>query len=70
VSADYVRAYYGVPAKRGMRVLVDGRSGTIVAFKGAHLRVRFDHDGRIRSCHPTWRVHYSPATRGATGDVR
>ena len=60
MSASYVREHYKVPAKRGMRVLVDDRPGTIVGFRGQYLRVRFDLDGRIRDAHPTWRVHYSP----------
>lgn len=57
-SADYIRRYYGVPAKRGERVTVDGKAGRIVGFDGPHLRVRFDGERRIYNAHPTWRVAY------------
>lgn len=56
----YVRSQYGVPAKRGMRVTVDGRSGTITSADHA-LRVRFDGERHPVSAHPTWRVEYHSA---------
>lgn len=58
MSAEYVRRYYRVPAKRGGRVVVDGKSGVITSFRGASLTVRFDGDKRPVPCHPTWRVEY------------
>ena len=54
----YVRWAYGVPAKRGMRVTVDGRPGVITAPNGHYIRVRFDGERHSRPCHPTWRVEY------------
>lgn len=60
-SAEYVRRYYGVPAKRGMKVAVDGNPGRITGFRDAHLLVRFDGDRHPSPCHPTWRVDYQPA---------
>ncbi|GAA2773820.1 hypothetical protein GCM10010470_01990 [Saccharopolyspora taberi] len=57
-SAEYVRRYYGVPAKQGMSVRVDGQSGRITGFRDAHLLVRFDGESRSTPCHPTWRVEY------------
>ncbi|MEU7831338.1 hypothetical protein [Nonomuraea sp. NPDC049129] len=58
-SADYVRRYYQVPAKRGGRIKFRGQPGTIVAFHGAGLRVRLDDNPkRILTCHPTWRIDY------------
>ena len=57
-SLAYVRHYYGVPARRGMRVTVDGRPGRITCGNGAYMYVRFDGERRSRSCHPTWRVEY------------
>ncbi|SEN89563.1 hypothetical protein [Nonomuraea pusilla] len=58
-SADHVRRYYQVPAKRGARIKFRGQDGTIVGFQGAGLRVRLDDDPkRIHSCHPTWRIDY------------
>ena len=59
-SLDYIRTYYGVPARRGMRVTVDGRPGVLTCGDGAHIRVRFDGERFSRSCHPTWRVDYAP----------
>lgn len=59
-AADYVRRYYGVPAKRGMRVIADGHPGTITGYTraGAYLRVRLDGERRSDSWHPTWRMDY------------
>jgi hypothetical protein len=54
----YIRRYYAVPAKRGMRVAVDGRTGVIVGARYAYLRVRFDDDHSVGVAHPTWRVTY------------
>jgi hypothetical protein len=61
LSFDYVREYYGVPAKRGMRVTVDGRPGRITSGNGHYIRVLFDGERRPSICHPTWRVEYFPA---------
>jgi hypothetical protein len=58
MSAEYVRRYYRVPAKRGMRVTVDGKPGTIIGFRHQYLRVRFDGDKHALNAHPTWRVEY------------
>lgn len=60
MSAQYVRDYYGVPAKRGQRIIVDGRPGVITSFdrSGAHINVRLDGDKHPTPCHPTWRVEY------------
>lgn len=56
MSAEYVRRTYGVDYKRGDRVRVDGRTGTIVSFPGNYLGVRFDGERATTRCHPTWRV--------------
>ena len=60
MSAEYVRNYYGIPAKRGMRVLADGKLGTVIGFDGAHLRIRLDGEKRTSYWHPTWRIEYQP----------
>jgi hypothetical protein len=58
-SADYVRRYYQVPAKRFGKIRFRGQPGQIVGFHGAALRVRLDDDPkRIITCHPTWRIDY------------
>lgn len=66
MSAAYVREHYRVPAKRGARIRFSGldntpRNGTIVAFKGQYLRVRFDDSNVILTLHPTWKVEYLEA---------
>ena len=60
MSAEYVRRYYGVPAKRGMRVTVEGRPGVIVSFIQQYIGVRFDGEKITSKCHPTWEVNYNP----------
>lgn len=66
-SFDYVRRAYGVPAKRGLRVTVDGRGGVITRGNGGYIMVRFDGDTHSRACHPTWRVDYSVGAGAAGG---
>lgn len=57
MSAAYVRQHYGVDYKRGDRIAVDGRPGTIVSFPGQYLGVRFDDSPSVtQRAHPTWRV--------------
>jgi hypothetical protein len=53
-----LRKRRGVPAKRGMRVTVNGAAGRITSAYGDNIRVRFDGMKRARNCHPTWRVIY------------
>ena len=62
MTAAWVREHYRVPAKRGMRVIADGRPGKIVGFAGAagHLRIRLDGSRYVTSWHPTWRIEYLP----------
>lgn len=62
MSMNYIRRYYAVPAKRGMRVTVDGYSGTIVGSYGQYLRVRVDGEKHAGLWHPTWRVEYHQPT--------
>lgn len=56
MSAAYVRERYGVTFKRGDRVTVDGKPGTVVSFPHQYVGVRFDGERRTSHCHPTWRV--------------
>jgi hypothetical protein len=58
VTAVYVRAHYKVPAKRGMRVVADGKPGVITGFAGARLRIRLDGEKYSGIWHPTWRIDY------------
>jgi uncharacterized membrane protein YfhO len=38
----YVKNRYGVPAKRGMKVIYDGEHEVIKSAKGGYIKVRFD----------------------------
>lgn len=66
MSMQSIRDRYGVPAKRGQRVVVDGRSATITGASrtAEHLMVRLDDaPRRTQPIHPTWRVEYMTGTR-------
>lgn len=56
MSAEYVRAYYGIDYKVGDRLVADGKPGVLVSFPGQYLGVRFDGQGHTERCHPKWRV--------------
>jgi len=64
MSMKYIRDYYGVPAKRGTQVTITTPKmgdiqGTIVASRGAYIRVRPDlSGGRILTYHPTDNIRY------------
>jgi hypothetical protein len=58
----YIRDYYGVPAKRGMRVIANGHRGVICGSLDHYLRIRPDGDQELTTWHPTWRVIYLPDT--------
>lgn len=60
-SLDYVRRVYGVPARRGMRVVADGKPGVITCGDGQYLRVRLDGEKRSGRWHPTWHMEYIDA---------
>lgn len=62
MSAAYVRDTYKVPAKRGMRVVADGKPGVIAGFAGAYLRIRIGGEKRTGLWHPTWRIEYPVTT--------
>lgn len=55
-----LRAYRKIPAKRGMRVTVDGKPGRIVGNgRRDRIVVRFDAWPKLsKSCHPIWEVVY------------
>lgn len=57
---EYVRSYYGVPAKIGRIVVVNGKPGIIAEDRGHYIGVNFDRDkpGEITPCHPTWEIEY------------
>ena len=66
MSMQYIRAAYGVPAKRGARVEflpeIGGAAwrGVIVSAQGHYLRIRRDGDKRTYRAlfHPVWGLMY------------
>lgn len=58
MSMSWIRTVYNVPAKRGMKVNVDGTAGVIISAKRGYIMVRFDGHRMALPCHPTWRVEY------------
>lgn len=64
---EYVRRYYGVPAKRGGRVVYTGLDGnpypgTITSADGQYLRVRLDGDPIRYTVHPDDLAYLTPET--------
>lgn len=59
-APEFVRRYYNVPAKRGMRVEFEGRPGVITGFRDQYLLVRLDQQvlSYASKCHPTWHMDY------------
>lgn len=58
MSMSYIRRRRNVPARRGMRVTVNGKPGRITSSRGGYIRVLFDGARFPVPCHPTWRVTY------------
>lgn len=52
MSLQDIRSRYKVPAKRGQRVSVYGKPGTIRSSFRGRLRVELDAGGLV-TCHPT-----------------
>ncbi len=68
MSMRYIREFYRVPAKRGMRVTYSNpkfsnpKQGIITGSMGAYLRIRLDGEKRSRPYHPTWEIQYHVET--------
>lgn len=58
MSMDYIRRYYKVPAKRGMRIKFCGQPAVITSTTRAYLRIRVDGDDFSIVVHPTWEIEY------------
>jgi hypothetical protein len=57
-ALQYVRDYYQVPAYKGVRVNVYGKSGVIVGGDGPYICVKVDGEKRTGNYHPTDGVTY------------
>ena len=55
---NHVCEYRGVPkVKKGTKCLVNEEPGVIWGGNSsANFNVKFDSDGRIRNCHPYWKM--------------
>jgi hypothetical protein len=58
---EYVRGYYKVPARIGVRVLFEGQPGVITGSSGPHLLVHMDGAAEPVPAHPTWEMQYLTA---------
>lgn len=59
MSLEYIRNYYGVPAKKGGRVNAYGKPGTITGARHAHLLIKLDGEQQsARPYHPTDGIEY------------
>ena len=60
------RKWYGVPAKRGGRVVYTGNGkqelGTIRSAKDCRLNIQLDGMKHAMPFHPTWELEYLPWT--------
>lgn len=57
---QWIRDRYGVPAKRGGRVVFDGKPGRILSTHAGHLVLHLDEDkpSHRTYVHPCWRMEY------------
>ena len=54
MSMEYIREYYGVPAKRGAKFLYCGWPGKVVSSRGPHIVGVLDKDPKtLLILHPT-----------------
>lgn len=58
MTMGYIRKTYDVPAKRGMRVIANGRPGVITSSRGPHLMIRLDGHKNPLPYHPTENIKY------------
>lgn len=60
MSMQWIRDHYPVPAKRGMRVEIDGKPGRILSTNAGHLVLHLDGNRKSHRtyAHPCWRMKY------------
>jgi hypothetical protein len=70
-SLDYVKSYYKMPfLKRGMKVIMDGKTGKVTSGDGAYVRVRYDNANYSVRCHPQWEMVYYDENGEIAADYR
>lgn len=58
MSLEYIRDYYTVPARKGVRVNAYGKPGTITGASGAHLLIKLDGEKHSNPYHPRDGIDY------------
>ena len=61
MSMARIRAYYGVPAKHGMKILFRDQPATIIGATQDAMRLKIRHTTKPKTTHqihPTWQVQY------------
>jgi hypothetical protein len=63
MTMQYIRDYYGVPAKRGAEIKYRGEPYVIVGSSGHYLRAKKltllgEPRLKVVTLHPTWEVEY------------
>jgi hypothetical protein len=71
-SMAWIRRHYGVPARRGGRVVYTGsggreQMGVIRSARGQYVRILLDGQKHAGSFHPTWELRYLDGS-GRGGD--
>lgn len=61
MSFDYIKSYYGVDAKRGQRVVANGKPGVITGADGQYVTIRLDGEKHAKPYHPIDGIDYAPA---------
>lgn len=54
----FIRETYGVPCKRGMRVIAQGHAGVITGGNGHFIRIKLDCSEHSRNFRPTQEIAY------------
>lgn len=58
MSFEYIRNHFYVPARRNMKVMIDGKLGTIKDAIGPYIMVLFEGEEDPTPCHPRLHVKY------------
>lgn len=55
---DYINSHYGLKVKKGDRVKMQGKPGTITGAGNMYLLIMFDGEKKSLPCHPTWEMEF------------
>jgi ribosomal protein L21E len=57
-SLEYIRKYFGVPAKMGTRVKYEGKTGRITGATGEYIKIKMDGEKKSYCYHASWKIEY------------